>query len=381
MSGSSASAMRYSPALDGLRTLSVCWVLLIHLGHFPGGWVGVDVFFALSGFVITRLILAGYAREGRVAFGAFYARRARRLLPALWLALVLAGLVWPWTASVVPFAPAARASLFFYANCHRRALGTQSMGALGHTWSLSVEEQFYLFWPLILALLLARGRSLRIATVATGCLVMITAALRAILYENTSPIVSYFTIVTQVDVVLVGAGAALLQVQYQKAGRWSFWDEPLGAACAWIGLVALTCVAIAVSGEARWPYMYGGFALFGILSSSIILHVVNAPQARLSRFLGAKPFAYVGARSYGIYLYHYPIFLSLDSMRVQHSVTSSLLVTPLKVLVTWAIAWASYRFYERKFMRRVSEAPVAREVEASTAAATGKAVSVSAESP
>jgi peptidoglycan/LPS O-acetylase OafA/YrhL len=348
--------MRYSPALDGLRAMSVFAVMALHgsYGHFGGGWVGVDVFFALSGFLITRILLGDYAREGSIRFASFYVRRARRLLPALWLALGLARVLWSATDSTVRYFPPALATMFYYANWRFAFLGASGMGALAHTWSLSVEEQFYFIWPPIVALFLARRPSLRLATIATGVLVMFSTTLRVVLYREASPLAAYSSTLTHIDVILVGALAAMAQAQAQKTGGWAFWRGRIGTATAWLAIATLARLSMTLPSDSRWLYDLGGFTLLGVLAIAVVLHLVNAPEGRLASILGGKVFANVGRRSYGIYLYHFPIFLALERLRVAHSQLNFVGVLSLRIAITLIFAWASYDFYERRFLDRRS---------------------------
>ncbi|WP_390623697.1 acyltransferase family protein [Telmatocola sphagniphila] len=153
------------PALDGLRAVAACLVLIHHgsYGRLPGGWIGVDLFFALSGYLITGILAAELSRTGRIRFGRFYIRRVLRLLPALIATVLLAGLLWPITPFKSPtpsWLEAAAAALFYVANL----VPAESLGSLSHCWSLAIEEHFYLLWPPILAVAWRHG-GLRLAIV------------------------------------------------------------------------------------------------------------------------------------------------------------------------------------------------------------------------
>ena len=206
--------MQHQPALDGLRGAAVAGVLLFHAGHLRGGYLGVDAFFVLSGFLITSLLLAEGARTGTVALGAFWARRARRLLPAL-----LAVLAFVAVYSLVVASAAERttirgdglATLGYFANWRAIFSGTDywalfgSPSPLEHTWSLAIEEQFYLVWPLLLVAITAAPR--RVLALAGG-LAIASFVWMQVLYDPASPSRVYFGTDTRLASILIGAALA-----------------------------------------------------------------------------------------------------------------------------------------------------------------------------
>ncbi len=158
---------RYWPSLDGVRGVAIAAVIAFHLGYLGGGWVGVDIFFVLSGFLITSLLLSEQAQSGHIRLGAFWARRARRLLPALLFLVFALGLyALLGGPGVVPsqLRSPAMAALLYFANWQQVAAGHsyftqfQAVNPLLHTWSLAVEEQYYLVWPLLVVGLVSLGR-------------------------------------------------------------------------------------------------------------------------------------------------------------------------------------------------------------------------------
>ena len=316
---------RHRPALDGLRGLAVLLVVVAH-AHVPlveaGGGVGVSLFFVLSGFLITGLLLAEHDKTGRVRFRAFYARRARRLLPALGSLLAFL-LTLRFITGMADVADArAVVGAVFYVNNWQ--VGHHNLTTLLHTWSLSVEEQFYSVWPLILLLCTRRGGRSLATRVAVGmvaallCVAGVYVASGADLYSYTS--------VTGFASVLVGSLLAL------TALRLPSW-------CAWLGVPLLTIGCFA-SGDAR---VLGQLA--GVIAGVLIVSATGAHDYR--GWLSARSLTYVGRRSYAIYLWHYPLLLMARGAPPE----SRWLVRSVLVVATFVIAEVSWRYLERPILQ------------------------------
>jgi peptidoglycan/LPS O-acetylase OafA/YrhL len=342
----------YHPALDGIRAFSIAAVFADHAsyGFYEGGMIGVDVFFALSGFLITRVLLADLRTFGRIDFRGFYIRRVRRLAPALIATLLLSWASWPWTSKGTPFVPAALASLFYYANW-KACFAPASMGALSQMWSLSVEEQFYLGWPLSLAALVGwlnrhrrpvLGSVVWIAVVLAGT----AALLRALLFLHGSPVGNYYSTLARIDVILIGCACALAleagQVTAVFAGR-------VGASIAWIGAGCIVLISVSVNQQSPFLYL-GGLSLIGLAAGSMLLHVTTASSSAMARLLSANMLVQIGKRSYGIYLYHGILCLLVEPLRVPHSLGNFVWVLGLRMAITLTVAWLSYRFIESPFL-------------------------------
>ena len=291
-----------------MRGVAVLLVLVFHSwwGVIPGGLIGVDVFFVLSGYLITTLLLDEWRRSGRISLARFYGRRALRLLPALTLMTA--------TCSVVVLADPA--SQFGSATLHAIPLtagymanwayaGGSDLGLLAHTWSLSVEEQFYLLWPVILiGLLLWRGPW----TALLGALAGI-AAVFLLRHEMVSGGATWLRVYggfdTRADALL--AGCALALGAHLAAGR-----RPPMLPVAVAALLGAGCLARIVVDPSPYHWLEaGGFTLVAICAAAVLAALVVRPVAPLVAVFALPPLVEIGRVSYGIYLWHYPLLLLL----------------------------------------------------------------------
>lgn len=339
----------YRPALDGIRAVAILLVLALH-GHFlDGGFLGVDLFFVLSGFLITALLLQEWSERGSISLRRFYVRRARRLFPALLLTILGVAVLylalsavqhgrgfWPELAAVAGYAAnwvAATAS----------PPGLSVLGLFGHTWSLAIEEQFYIVWPLLLLLLLRR----RVPFGWIAALLLAAAAASAILRwfvwaSDHSP-AAFLRTDTRADGLLLGCATLVLLSTAPFLRRLLTRPAAAGAAAVVLALAVATLHSDASSLYA------GGLVAVELASAALIAHVVLAPGAVAARVLSLRPLAWLGARSYGVYLYHFPIFFCVAPATVGlHRTSFFALVAPLTV----ALAALSYRFVERPLLER-----------------------------
>ncbi|HEU0191827.1 MAG TPA: acyltransferase family protein [Mycobacterium sp.] len=386
-------------ALDGLRAIAVALVLADH-GGIPGvsgGFIGVDLFFVLSGFLITSLLVDELDRTGRIDLGGFWIRRGRRLLPALVLmvlAVAAAHELFPPDA-VAGLRDDAIAAFFWAANWRFVAQQTDyftqggTPSPLQHAWSLGVEEQYYFIWPLLLigvALLLAgvagrRGRradvggvrlALFLAT-TLGAAASSSAALALASDANRDRV--YFGTDTRAQALLVGAAAAALLVEDWSAlmSGWSVIRTRWGRAAARLlplaGLAALAVTAHRATGAAD-EFRGGLLTVVAVASIAVIAPVALDQTGIVARALSWRPLVWLGTISYGVYLWHWPVFLVLNGERTGWS---GLALFAVRCAATLAIATVSWWVLEQPVRRwqpaRVSLLPLA-------AAACGTAVAV-----
>ncbi|MEZ5116141.1 MAG: acyltransferase family protein [Candidatus Nanopelagicales bacterium] len=355
--GRPAGEMGYLPGLDGIRAIAVLGVLLYHadLTWIEGGFLGVDVFFVLSGFLITSLLLEEFDRRGTIDFKRFYIRRARRLLPALFLVLAVVSVMAAFfyrdaAPSVRTDVPAA----FFYVTNWWYIAADQSYfefigrpAMLQHLWSLAVEEQFYLIWPLVVfGALRWRGRSaVRIVAVVGAVLSTVWMAWLSIRNgypELADPSRVYFGADSHAMGLLVGAAMATAW----RPGRLKQKLAPGGAAVVTgVGIAALLAVGwIYLNvGEFSNALYRGGFLVIAVVVA-VLIAAASHPGAPFGRWLGTQPWRYIGERSYGLYLWHWPIFVvTRPDLDIPVEGVWNLL---LRLGLTFGVAELSYRYVE-----------------------------------
>jgi len=386
---------RHLPALDGLRAVAVAGVVAYHLGFgwASGGYLGVDLFFVLSGFLITSLLLEEWSGAGRLDLGAFWGRRARRLLPALFLVLVAIGAYVVLNGRFGPPGATAQvdlsglrgdalATLFYVANWHA-IFAHQSYFAqfaapspLQHTWSLAIEEQFYLVWPLLLlALVTLAGRHWR--RVGAGLCVAGaagSAALMAVLYHGGDPTRVYFGTDTRAFDLLAGAVIAMVAAARPQPGARARLVLHAAALPAAAGLGYFWVVAGTAQGVPRSWMFQGGFLGCAALAAVVVSDVRLVAPGPLGAALSLRPLRWIGTISYGIYLWHWPVLVYLTTAR------TGLVGWQLdlaRVGVTMAVATASFYLVERPLRRRSYHTWRARGLAPLGAAVTAAVVIIS----
>ena len=337
-----SSAAEFRPDIEGLRGIAILLVLLFHAGlpWTPGGFVGVDVFFVISGFLITGKLWRESHQPGGLNITRFYAWRIRRLLPAALVAVAAISLVGLLLAAPLDrseLAADGAASALSIANM--RFIGsvdyfaaTTSPSPFLHFWSLSVEEQFYLVWPALIVLLTWRGGSSRRLIVALLIGVVASFAL-SIWLTDTSPARAFYLLPTRVWQLGVGGLLALIGVAgtSRRAG-----------ALAWAGLAAVAVAGVALTAEMPYP---GLAALLPTAGAVALLYGGAAPSGPM-RLLAAAPLRFLGKISYSLYLWHWPL-LVLPLMFLERALTGVEIVASVAVAI--GVSWLSWHFVEQPF--------------------------------
>jgi peptidoglycan/LPS O-acetylase OafA/YrhL len=354
-------ALAYMPGLDGIRAFAIGAVLLFHGGAtwLPGGFLGVDVFFALSGFLITGILLKEFGKTGRLDVGRFYLSRIRRLAPAFFTMLFVTAtyatlcvpdsVVSSWRD--LPSAASGLSNWWFVFNQqdYFQAFGRPRL--FEHTWSLAAETQFYAFWPLVLLAILPRFRVLGARWLALVCAaasagVMLWLGRDLAAASSVSVSHMYFGTDTHSMALFLGAALATCWVPLAAAGRPKGVSLALDAA----GLFALAGLGLLMHcmNRATGTLFPLGFPIAAALAVLLILPA-SSPGLLVSRVLTLAPLRWIGERSYGLYLWHWPIFqVTRPGLDVRLPVLADL---ALRVVLTVTIAEISYRFIEMPVRR------------------------------
>jgi peptidoglycan/LPS O-acetylase OafA/YrhL len=350
--------------LDGLRALAVLCVLGYHMAALRGGYLGVDVFLVLSGFLITGLLLAERDRTGLISLGRFYTRRAFRLLPAF-VVFVAVGAVLVVLVKThddqVDFLDNAVTSLV-YVNNYYRVFRPDSGGAwFGHTWSLSLEEQFYLLWPIILVMLCRRPALTRqLPTILLAAASAVLAWREVLIGLGASGSRIYFGLDTRADALLVGCALAAWLRASKLSAEPGWTPRPGGlsgllSALPVIGPLAVVVLAIGVAtapdlGTKTTIMDRGGYSVVAVVAGLLILAADQGQPVWLFRLLGSAPLSWLGRISYGFYLWHYPVTGLAGDKLVDR--LGRWPATVAAAVVSIALAAASYYLVERPVQRR-----------------------------
>ena len=340
----------YKPGLDGIRCVAV---LLVMLGHGSyglvnsAGFAGVNLFFVLSGYLITSLLQTEFRENNSVSLRKFYVRRLLRLAPPLLMGVALCYLLWPYTCEGNPHRPlAVLSALFYFANL----VTGEALGTFVHFWSLSVEEHFYFIWPVLAAGYVFK-KSLRFQiSWVVACMVAV-CVLRGIAYHfnfgshtfhNVFAVYPYRFTFCRIDAIFMGALLVLATPRETLEKIKGFPQE-------WCLLLITTLLILLLFSELPGEafFYYVGNTLANVVCAVIVLLVAQNPGIKV---LSSRPFIWVGRRSYGIYVYHLPIFYYLEIFRIRHSLVNLVIVSFSRIALTMLIAGLSYHFVEHPIL-------------------------------
>ncbi len=389
----SARAFGYHAALDGLRAVSILLVMGRHAGFkgvFLSGDQGVDIFFVLSGFLITTLLLREHGRAGEINLGYFYVRRVLRLYPVVLLALVIGAAVhlfWPGLVGAPTWGGLA-AMTFYYANW-MHGWDAAAMGFFAHTWSLSIEEQFYLLWPPVVLVFLARRRGYTTLAVIAGAGAVIAATYRAwswlqALQWSTGVTDArlrrlavaahaasahdhwYFNFFTRADSLLVGCLLAILLTPGVLAKLRGHPQRVTRVAWVAAAVAAYVLLQGSVIGNADF-FPVWGLPVFEVSVAVVVLGLVTIETSRMASLLSARVLTWIGRRSYGLYVLHVPVSVLVWDTHLVSGYWPKVVLTNAASFVAAAL---SFRFVETPALalkRRFggASAPVAASVKSS----------------
>lgn len=356
MEGKTA-AKGYIPALDGLRTVAVAAVVLYHMNAsiLPCGLLGVTIFFVLSGYLITGILIKEWNRTGKIDLPHFWMNRIRRLVPAIVFLIVGTSLL---TAVLAPdmltkLRKDLLAALFFFSNwwfIFQDVSYFEAMGApspVNHFWSLAIEEQFYLFLPPLLLLLFSKRVKRRTIQRGLVALIAVSALLMFLLYDPSGdPSRVYYGTDTRMFSLLIGALFAFVFPQARVLGHGPRGLTPRQRRLVnWCGIAAFAGIVLimaVVNGYSAFLYS-GGILLVSLLTAVVIVSLVFPPSL-MARLLSWRPLVWIGQRSYGIYLWHYPLLLLMNPRSFTGDIPWYLYLGEIAVIV--AVAAFSYRFVE-----------------------------------
>ena len=332
----------YEPSLDGVRAIAVLLVMAGHLNLVYAGGLGVDIFFVLSGYLITAILVSEFSVSGRISLKKFYARRALRILPAVILLLVVLNVFFTITQ------PGEQAStlrwdslgaLFYIANW-LRAFG-RDLGILGHLWSLSIEEQFYFFWPITLAFLLSRKLSVNRVLIVIGFAVVLVNLDRIYLYHGIESFNRIYNgLDTRADALLVGCALGLSS--YGIFSRRVFAVLGLLGA-ALVGYVLFRAYPVPASIQVPFGLTIGG-TLFALGVAFALGAILSNRESIFAKVLRLPPLVWIGRLSYGLYLWHFPVFTFVAGW---FPALEPVRLAALEIICTFVCATLSYYLVER----------------------------------
>jgi len=380
----SGTGLGYRPALDGLRGVAIVAVLAYHFGvpGAGGGFLGVDLFFVLSGFLIGSLLAGELATTGRVDLVRFWARRARRLLPAL-VVVAIGIAIWTRMAGDWDTWGVRRdellATLGYVANWHFVGASSDYFAAaagaspLQHTWSLGIEEQFYLLWPILFLVAVRIGGRRRVVPIALASLLVVASVAAAgVLFDPASPSRAYYGTDTRIHQILIGVvlGLAMRPWRRPQAVRLR---ERQALAIAQLPLALLLLAGFVFADATDVLYYRGGSLMLALVAAGLIFTIERAPTGPVARLLSTRLLVAAGVISYGLYLWHWPVVVATAPA---DPAAGALSLVALRLALTVGLATAMYLVVERPI--REGRLPVIRRSSWRTLAAAATAIVIAA---
>lgn len=348
---------RYMPGLDGVRAVAVIAIIIYHLNPqwLSGGFLGVDTFFVISGYLITSLLLTEYHNTGKIELMSFWLRRVKRLIPAvlfLVMGVIVLSLIFMPT-EIQKVRADTIAAIFYVSNWWYIMQNVDyfeqfAVQPLKHLWSLAIEEQFYLVFPIVLLSLLSFIRRLKSIRIIFLILLVISMIAMMVLYvpnENVARV--YFGTDTRIQTLLMGVLLALVWPPFQLKAKVNRQMRTLIDTAGVVGL-AILFICFKFVSETNSILYYGGFFLISTVTLLVIASSVH-PSGYFAKFLGNKVFTFIGSRSYSLYLWHYPIIVLIHHQFVQGQIPP--LVYVVEILLMVLMAEFSYKFIEQPFRK------------------------------
>ncbi|HCA7394792.1 TPA: acetyltransferase [Staphylococcus pseudintermedius] len=348
---------RYMPGLDGVRAVAVIAIIIYHLNPqwLSGGFLGVDTFFVISGYLITSLLLTEYHNTGKIELMSFWLRRVKRLIPAvlfLVMGVIVLSLIFMPT-EIQKVRADSIAAIFYVSNWWYIMQNVDyfeqfAVQPLKHLWSLAIEEQFYLVFPIVLLSLLSFIRRLKSIRIIFLILLVISMIAMMVLYvpnENVARV--YFGTDTRIQTLLMGVLLALVWPPFQLKAKVNRQMRTMIDTAGVVGL-AILFICFKFVSETNSILYYGGFFLISTVTLLVIASSVH-PSGYFAKFLGNKVFTFIGSRSYSLYLWHYPIIVLIHHQFVQGQIPP--LVYVVEILLMVLMAEFSYIFIEQPFRK------------------------------
>ncbi|MCJ1656777.1 acyltransferase family protein [Staphylococcus sp. NRL 16/872] len=349
--------MRYMPGLDGLRAIAVIGIIIYHLNRqwLKGGFLGVDTFFVISGYLITSLLLKEYEENGIINLKRFWIRRIKRLLPAVLALLIVIGLATLIfePQQIVRVKHDMFAALFYVSNWWYIAKDVNyfeqfSFMPLKHLWSLAIEEQFYLFFPFVLVILLLTIKKYKNVTLIFWIISLISLLAMVIISQpNVGYSRVYFGTDTRLQTLLLGVILAFMWPPFKLKAKPPAVLQRTIDGVGVVGLVILIILFFTVSDNSAWIYN-GGFYLISGVTLFIIASVVH-PSTILAKFLSHPVLVYIGKRSYSLYLWHFAVISFVHIHFTDGQIPAYIYI--IDIILTVLFAELSYRYVETPFRR------------------------------